>query len=233
MSFDAFDAATAAGERSNRWFGLLTVHAKFVVLIKGQGKHDYDPNIHDEKDRRTQIDISLNPIDDHNMPNLIERSIIAESKEWNSITWPSARDLGLANARELDGKFVLAEMVETGRKWTNREGDEVKGTTFKFIAFYDDIAACTDAFLAERGGSQQVEGEPDDYSDVPFDTNGNSSGQNDAEKETAKAFLPALVKASAGDLDKLAEMLGSTAVVKKYFTTTSPEVQELLQMEAA
>lgn len=208
---DPFDSATQAGESSGYLFGKLDVSAQFVVLQKGVGKLVYDEKQHSPDDRRTEVTILLNPIDAMNLSNFFQRNVIAESSAWSRVVWPSARGLGVTNARELNGAYVKAELAPTGRKWVGNDGNERVETTFKFLAVYEDEAACVAAFQAERGGGS-VDAEPVD----------------DADRKTAEQFLPALVKQANGDTDALAKMLATTPLVSKFFTIDSPEVVELL-----
>lgn len=213
---DPWDDATAAGERSGMFFGRMDVNAQFVVLLKGQGKVPFNPGIHSIDDRRTEIFLSLNPIDEMGMTRAIERNLIAQSKEWAGIVWASLRTLGLSNARELQGKYARVELVKTGRTW-EKNGETVEGTTFKFTALYTSKEECVAAWRADRGGPQQAD------EDIPFDAPANGAVE-DNERKTALAFLPAVVNMAGGDIGKLATILASTSPINKYFTVTSPEV---------
>jgi hypothetical protein len=219
---DPFDAATEAGERQPVYFGKLDVTASFVALIKGQGKVVWHEGLGIEQ-RRTEIAIRLNPIDAMNLTRMVERSIIAESREWARIVWASLRDLGVRNAREINGKWAKVELVESGRSWVNREGQTVKDTTFKFLALYNTQAECEAAWEAENGGS--VAHSP--ASNGAAASNGNSSAEN-VERDTALQFLPALVAQAGGDRAKLAQLLAGMPLISKHFTVDSPEVQQLL-----
>lgn len=217
MFIDPFDAATTAGEFAGVFYGKLEVTAQFVVLERGVGKSVFDDQKHDEKDRRTEISILLNPIDAMNMTMHIDRQIIAESAEWSRHVWPSARDLGVSNARELNGRYVRAEMVKTGRTWNDKKsGEKREGTTFKFTAFFESLEACEEAYFADLGVSP---------------TESDKAGSDDIaelEKQTAEQFLPALVKQADGDRGKLAELIANMPIISKHFTVDSPEVQALM-----
>lgn len=226
MSYvDPFDAATQAGERLDTLYGKVDVSATFVKLIKGVGKQPWSES--DGVDaRRTEVQITLNPLDCTGLTLLVERRLIAESRDWSGIVWPSLRDLGLKNVRELNGKFVKAETVKTGRTYTNKRGETSEETTFKFAAVFNTAAEATAAYYAERGGG---DGDP---MAIPMGTpatnvspNGNGNG---AERETALQFVGALVKQAGGDRGKLAGLIAQMPMISKYFTVDSPEVVELL-----
>ena len=217
MSMDPFDTATAAGEFAGVFYGKLEVTAQHVILKKGVGKVPFDENIHDLKDRCTAVSILLNPIDATGLTRLMTRDMIAESREFNNVVWPSCRDLGLKNLRELHYKFAKAEMANTGRKWTTSEGEEREATTFKFVAFYADEAECTVAYYADTGRK------PED--DAAVASNG---GGVSLERDTALQFLPALVKQAGGDRAKLAELIANMPMISTHFTIDSSEVQALL-----
>lgn len=216
MTFDPLDAATQAGERSSAYFGKVEVSAQFVALIKGMGKVAWQES-HGIDQRRTEISLHLNPIDEMGLSRAIDRQLIAESREWSGIVWASLRDLGLKHARELHGRFVRAELVKTGRTYTGRDGSTVENTTLKFTALYGSQAECAAAYRAEFGGAAPAPAA------VPT-----AAAANDAERMTALQFLPALVKAANGDRGQLAMSLASMPMIAKYFTVDSPEVSMLL-----
>src|SRR3546814_5025676 len=65
---------------------------------------------------------------------LLPYTTLFRSREWQGIVWASARDLGVQHARELNGKYAKIQLAKSGHKWTSKEGEEVEGTTFKFLA---------------------------------------------------------------------------------------------------
>jgi len=212
---DPFDVATEAGERQPTYFGKVDCTASFVALIKGQGKVLWT-EAHGPEQRRTEVAIRLDPIDAMNLTRAVERSVIAESREWTGTVWASLRDLGVRNAREINGKWAKVELVKSGREWINREGQKVEGTTFKFLALYNTKAECEAAWDAENGGG------------VAHSPSTNGNGAPDMGRETALQFLPALVMQAGKDKAKLALLLSEMPIISKYFTVDSPEVQALL-----
>lgn len=214
---DPFDAATEAGERQPTYFGKMDCTASFVALIKGQGKVAWNEAMGQEQ-RRTEVALRLDPIDAMNLTRAVERNVIAESREWTGIVWASLRDLGVRNAREINGKYAKVELVKSGRSWTNKDGATVEGTTLKFLALYNSKAECEAAWESENGGTV-AHSQPA--------TNGNGNGA-DPGRETALQFLPALVKGANGDRQVLAQTIASMPMISKYFTIDSAEVQMLL-----
>lgn len=221
---DPYDAATEAGERQPVYFGKLDVTASFVALIKGQGKVLWT-EAHGLEQRRTEIAIRLNPIDQMNQTRMVERSIIAESREWSAVVWASLRDLGIRNARDINGKWAKIELVKSGRSWQNKTtGETVEGTTLKFLALYNSKAECEAAWEAENGG--QAHSPASNGNGATAAASGN--GASDIERAAMLQFLPALVKAAQGNRTALAQSLANMPMVSKYFTVDSPEVQALL-----
>lgn len=216
---DPFDAATQAGNRPDAYFGRVEVAASFVKLEKGIGKSAWsDADGIDA--RRTEVHLIVNPIEASGLTFMLERKVIAESAEWSKTVWPSLRDLGLKNVRDLHGKWARVEMVKTGRTYTKRDGTTGEESTMQFAALFDSLAACEAAYWAERGGKPAGNG-----------SNGATPASN-AERETAKQFLGVLVKQANGDLNVLAGLIASMPLVNKYFSITSPEVVELVTVPA-
>jgi hypothetical protein len=225
LSNDPFASAVEAAERSSQFYGQVEVSAQYVVLKKGQKKMIWQADIDDPKDRSTEVSLVLNPIEESNMRNLVQRSLICESAEWTKIVWPSLRDgCGLTSLRDLDKKFVKIELVKNGRSW-EKNGEKVEGTTFKFLAIYSDQAACVAGYLGD-GGTVKTSTADNGAMDIDMS---NGAGSADVEKETAKQFLGALVKQAGGNKDNLKKMLDTMPMVNKYFNVDSPEVSQLMK----
>lgn len=222
---DPMAAAVQDAETAGIMFGRLEVSAQFVVLRKGERKAIWNEG--DNSDgRQTEVTFRLNPLDCSGLTRMIERQILSNSREWSAIVWGSIRDLGYKALPELNGKWAKVAMVKSGRKWNNKEGEEVEGTTFKFLEIYNSEADAIKGWEAQFGGTQA-------HTPTSTPTNGNGFVQNsEAEKNTAAQFLPALVKGAGGDLAKLATILASMQPVNRYFTVDSPEVQALLLQAA-
>lgn len=229
MSYiDPFDAATELGDRKPVYYGRMEVTASFLSMVKGQAPQVFNEQIHDADTRRTQVHMICNPIDAMNLTQLVERKLIADFGAWPKIVWPSLRDLGLKNARDLNGKWAKIEMVKTGRTYQSSRGETQEETTFKFLALYQTAQEATAAYLADGGKAPAAaQDEPAMAIDMGHGAGSNGNGAN-AERETAKAFLQALVKQSGGDKGKLAASIAQMPMIAKYFTADSPEVVQML-----
>lgn len=220
---DPMEAAVADAESASHYFGRMMVDAKFVILKKGQSKQDWIEGM-DTDGRTTEIGLKLNPLDVTGMTRMVERQVISNSGEWSRIVWPSLRDLGVKALREIEGQWAHVEMVASGRKYTNKEGQEVIATTMKFIKLFTLESDCVKAW-EELSGSDAAN---QAHSAGGNGSNGAVSQPNDAEKAAAMSFLPHIVAANKHDLTALANALASMSPLNKYFTVESPEVVALL-----
>lgn len=229
MSMDAFDSAVSAAENRGIYYGKVQVTADFVVFVKGSGKLSYIEGQHEPKDRRTEIQFVVIPIDEMGVSNLIQRSVIAESDEWAKIVWPSLRDgCGVKNPRLVDGSFAKVQMVPNGRTWTNKQGEQMTGTAMKFLVIYANETACKNAFVDDGNSARTTTtAASSPTTDAALSVDMTPNTQN-AERETAKAFLPALVKSSGGDPAVMATLIAQMPIIAKFFTADSIEVKELM-----
>jgi len=211
-------SAVADAESASHYFGKLDVSAQFVVLRKGQPKSAWYEG-QDTDGRTTEVSLRLNPLDITGMTRMVERQVLSNSGEWSRIVWSSLRDLGVKQLPEIDGQWAHIEMVPSGREWTNREGQLVKGTTFKFIRLFTLQSDCEKAWRDLIGGNE---------AHTPSANGNGAAAANDAERTAAAQFLPHIVAANKDDLAKLAATLASMSPLNKYFTVESPEVQALL-----
>lgn len=222
MNNDAWASAVEDAERGDFLWGQIQVDVNFVVLKKGQPKRSWAEG-EDPKERSTEISFTLNPIEEMGLTKLIQRSVLSDARgEWGRIVWPSLRDAcGLKELRPLDGKFVKIETVKNGRKWNDKNGVQQEGTTFKFHAIFDTQTTCVNDYLNAGGMNKST---PDDGGAMDVDMSPNVN----QEIETAKAFLPALVKQAAGNKVMLRAMFDGMPMISKFFTVDSPEVQALM-----
>jgi len=217
---DPFDDAMNAEYKplSRTFFGDIAVDIYYAVLVKGVGKVPFDPNQHDQDKRVTAITLTINPLPGSKAQYAVERELIAESKEWAQITKPSLRGLN-TDLRAINGKWAQVELVPTGQKYTNKNGETKERTAIKFLAVFnteDECQQASDAFWATRGNGN-------DPATTPA-ANGNGNGQSDAERLTAQKFLAPLWVASGKDMNKFAQALASNPLTSKYFDLNSPEV---------
>jgi len=217
---DAYDDAMDAEytPRSNTYFGEAGVDVWHCVLEKGRGKVEFDPAIHAQDRRCTAIKVSIDAFKRDQTTFLLEREMIAESKEWANFVKPSLRALN-TDLRALNGKWVQVQTVPTGQKYTNKSGEEKDRTTIKFIAVYPSEAECFAAMDAHFNSNTEPAFAP---------VNAPPSNGNGAERETAKKFLAPLWKTANGDIVRYEELLKKMSPVNKYFTIQSPEVLEVM-----
>ncbi len=212
---DPFAAADNPQVRPAEYYGKLEVDAWFCALMKGQGKVPFDASLHPIDQRRTAVDLHIIPLAGMNMNYPLTRGVIAESKEWAAVVWPSLRNLGVQSLRELKDseRWCKATVKPTGRTYQSN-GVTKEATTFEFLALYGTEAECEAAW---RGTT--------DWLDEPAPaTNGNGNEQR--EKETALAFAKILVK-QATSQGELAQRLAEFPLVSRFFTVDSPEIQEI------
>jgi len=227
-TYDPYAAAVEDAEKPNFVWGQVQVTARAIVLVKGQGKVPFDPQIHRDEDRVTSIELILNPMAETRLTKLITRESLSNSRSWAAITWASLRDnCGMRNLRELDGKFAKMELVKSGRKWTDKKsGEEREETAMKFHAIFADEATAHAAWIAENGDPVEATNSTSDA--MAIDMSPQSTPAEDPGRATALAFLPALVASAQKNRDALKTLIASMPPISKYFTIDSPEVAALL-----
>lgn len=236
-----YDVAMNPPEQKSGWFGQMTVNAWFCAWVPDPTNADkkmkinWDPNSKDSNGkplrRNTSIDLKLEPITEQ-PSTAFERSVMAEYGEWVKFILPSLKDIGVTSLEALHGAWVQIEFASTGETYIDKRSGEAKDSkTWKFVAIYPDEATCRAAYQEARGESAAA-------AQATAQTNGNGNGNR--ERETAEKFLkPYVQKAwqqSGGDLDKargeLATMIAGQVLLAKFFTVDSPEVMDLLAVEA-
>lgn len=160
MTTNALDRAANAQPRPRELvvFGQVDFDIWDAVLEKGYGKVPFDPAQHSEDRLVTAIQMSVVPLAGSPLRNNIDREMIAESNEWAKIVMPSIRAIG-GNLQTLKHAFVQVRLVPTGRRYTNKAGEEKEQTTFSFEALFADEAACraaADAFFTPPPRSERV-----------------------------------------------------------------------------
>jgi hypothetical protein len=208
---------------SDLW-GQVAINAWFCTLEKGYGRVPFDPALYPISQRRTAVDITIDPLPELGItnPNVCERRMLAESKEWRTITLQSLHDLGIQDVRSVSGKWVRIVPEPTGRTY-EKNGETKNETAFRFIAVYETEAECHAAYAG--GGAGQPA--------APTTSTPAATG-TDLERETAKPFLKVIVSSAiAGKKPEEYQAAVNLAIsgfpmVSKFFTFDSPEVQELL-----
>ena len=210
--------------RAAEYFGQINIDTWYCVLEKGTGKIQFDPKTHSADARRTAIDMVLNPLAELNISFEVSRSLVAESADWAKIVLPSIKQFGLS-PRELNGKWVKLQFKGTGRKYTNRDGEEKENTTFEFLKLYQSEAECRADYSGDSGA----------VGGVVNSVSANLIGSDDKEKTTALAFLKSFVEVACKnntELDKIratvSTNISGTPLLAKYFTVDSAEVTTLI-----
>lgn len=223
MSNDVWESAENAQLPPSTYFGQVHINPWFCVLEKGVGRVPYDPQAHRADQKRTALDIEIQPLPSSGLEFAIVRNLIAEDRDWAGITLPSIKALGIA-PKDLHQKWARADLVETGKTYTNRNGEEKKLTTLKFLEVYQTEAEC-EAAAAKLFGKAATD---TPATDTPTPAAAPASGGNGAEKETAKMFLPALWKQAGQDVTRFMELISNNPLTSKHFTLNSPEVMSLV-----
>ena len=223
MTTEAIDDAMSAEykPRPRIYFGTLEVDTWYCVLQKGVGKVLFDPNLHRQDDRRVAITLTIVPLPGSRFEEPTKRELIAESEEWAKIVKPSINALH-SDLRRLNGAYVQAELVPTGRRYKTKEGLDRDATTFRFQAVFPDHESAVEAANKHFGT-----GPHDDEDSIPAPAPRPMPDTN-AERATAQKFLPALWKASGGDPNRLAELIAKNPLTSKYFTLASDEVVAII-----
>jgi hypothetical protein len=217
---DPLEAAGAATLAPRTFYGQILVSSGFCVLQKGVGKSIFDPSVHKLADRRTEIKLDLQMLPEHNSNFPMSRELIAESTEWVKIVLASLKALNV-EPRTLNNRWCAMTTAGTGRMYEAKRGTHagelVEATTFKFLAFYPDEAACRAAYEAENGADVLGDLAPAAASAPVIDQ----------ARATAAKFLPALFKQAGGDPQVLEAKIKSMPLMAAHFTLESDEVVAL------
>ena len=145
----------------------------------------------------------------------LDRKMIAESREWAGIVWPSLKALGITSAKDAKGRWCKMIQASTGRKYRNNAGEEREASTFKFLAIYSDEAACRAAFYAETPAT------PDETADqvgpIPGFEDGTTAPVQDKERETATRFLEVIIKQHSGNKAAVWSQVQSIPMISKFY----------------
>lgn len=229
---DIFDRAVAAASNRGTMYGKMQIDGNAVKFVKGVGKVDWIEGQDEPKDRCDELTFTLSPIDEMGITNLVIRSVVAQFDEWSKLIWPSIQDCGVNSPRDVDRKFVKVQLVANGRTWTDKKSGELReGTTMKFLAIYRNETECKAAFANDGNAPKTATATTESAFDAASSVDMTPHSEN-PEREAAKAFLPALIKMSGGNIAALEAQIKSLPMVAKFFTVASPEVLDLLPKAA-
>lgn len=226
---DAWDDAEnpKVREYKQEYWGKVEASSWHCVLEKGLGRVPFDPQKHSEDQKRTAVDILLTPIQKMNLDFDINRSMLAESREWSQIVLPSIRSLGIS-PREINGKWAMVELVPiTGKDGKPETYLDVNGVvkerkTIKFLKIFNSEAECVNDYTSGNNGNSD-----NNTSDIKPESN--------TEKNTAYQFLKIFVQnvcRQQNDIEVIRQTLAlniaQQPLISKYFTVDSPETVELI-----
>jgi hypothetical protein len=215
---------------SNEYFGQVGLDVWFCVLEKGVGKVPFSEQEHSIDKRLTAITMGIIPVPASGLAFSVDRDYIAEFREWNAITLPSIKKLGVS-IRELDGKFAHVKLTETGETYTNSQGETKEKTAFEFLAIYDTLEACEAAYTAKRGSGAQ----PTASQTAPRATTAATAGNGNKDRDAALKFLEVAVKSTCKGMTDLeqareavAAQIAKMPLINKHFTVDSPETMNFM-----
>lgn len=215
---------------SNEYFGQVGLDVWFCVLEKGVGKVPFSEQEHSIDKRVTAITMGIIPVPASGLAFSVDRDYIAEFREWNAITLPSIKKLGVS-IRELDGKFAHVKLTETGETYTNSQGETKEKTAFEFLAIYDTLEACEAAYTAKRGSGAQ----PTASQTAPRATTAATAGNGNKDRDAALKFLEVAVKSTCKGMTDLeqareavAAQIAKMPLINKHFTVDSPETMNFM-----
>lgn len=221
---DPFDEASDPVLPVFELYGEISLDAWFCTLQKGAGKLPYNEHTDKAEDRRTNVDLIVHPIAALNLRNPQERKMLTTSNAWAKVTWPSLQKLGIVKANEANNRWCKCKMTGTGRKYTDKNGEQREETSFEFLALYNSQAECEAAYANRHDSAGETGGSAANAEPV------------DPEKAGALQFAAAVVKnakVQTGDdfgafRNLISSKLASMPLTAKYFTVDSPEIIHLM-----
>lgn len=190
------------------------------VLEKSVGKRPFDPTRDSTDSRRIAIKLVIQPFD---KDWTVDQETLNVDKTWRQYTLPSLQELGL-DVRTLKGQFVRVRRVPTGDFYVNRQGEMKDKTALVFAEVFPDEETCRQAakaFFKKKDDSEPKQaGAPQSSEPQP--------ATDSSEREFARQALSTLWQISAGDQSKFLSMIDSNEMIRRYFPTNSPEVENML-----
>jgi hypothetical protein len=220
--YDEYDDAMK--DEPRKFFGLCTTSARKVVLVKGQGKVEYDPAIHNGQRTSLAVNVTVTPCDP--TAKLIMRDVLNWTPEFTQAIRPSLEKLAdkikavkgltvkeINPLREINGLWVAGEFVprpgnKAGETWTTLKMTDV----FKCEA---DCMAAYEVYAKSNGGSDTAS-TPQDATEQP------AAPKVDPNKDALVAAFPVLWTAAGGDANKF------TTSIAGLFAPDAPEVVKFL-----
>lgn len=227
--YEAAMTATKPASLVKRKFGyVFHVEARFVALVRGQGRVTYDARIHDKRSTEIVIQVEHRKADGSPLP--LKQDALDWSKEW-AITRESLAALGITDVRNIHNRYVAYEWTGTGEYWTNRDGERKENQAMKFVQLFNNREECeaaerefysprtpavapdVEAYFAEREAKAAVPAPV-----VPV---------NDVQRQMAATFLPMLWQQAGKNADAFHALIAATPTLAPLFNASSPEVVAL------
>jgi len=210
--------------RVRTYYGKAFASARYVALIKGQGKVNFDPQVHSAEKRSTCIEFAVDTLDEQNVPFALSRSVLSWEDEWTKVTLPSLKALGVTGVSGLNERYVAMEFAPTGRTYTNRDGQEKQATGMKFLKLFANEDECRAAYLADASAQSE--------------SGGNGFNQpvaqqprlaTDPARDVALGFLKTLCQIHKNNPAGLEAAINSMPQIAAYFKIDSPETQAFVR----
>lgn len=220
-------------------FGQLDLEVRKVALIKGQGKVDWDDEVHPHmtysngSPMRPSFSIKMTITDVRNgQPRT--REVLQSNNEWQKIIWPSLIELGISTGKQLEalnGAYVQVQSVPSGDSYVDKQGNTKEGTTFKFLRIFKNEDECYQA-SGNKGSPVGSHNVPQSISEAdlgaPFDPT--PASEISAEASAALTMLPSLWKTAKQDLDKFKALVNKNPLFQAVgITADHPKVQDFLK----
>lgn len=146
------------------FFGqVVTLDQSNWKLVKGQGRVPFDQTYDEPRDKVRAIAIVIECEKRDGNKYMIDtgrQPLLEIDKAWHGVTLPSLQKLGVPLS-QLRTKFVQVERVETGEKYTDKNGESKPRTALKFVAAYDDWHAMHAARELLFGRNRPTSGPPE------------------------------------------------------------------------
>jgi hypothetical protein len=233
---DAFDDATNYTPPPPEYYGEIDIDAWAIAgFVKGSFQPVWDPTNPLHKVKQTIVKMIVIPLPEANMTFNVERDMVVQDRKsgWTNITWKSAQELGIVNARDLKGKFAKVKLTKTGESYRKKDdvtgertGDLVEKSTIEFLEIYENEEACRAAYLAARGDSTPATEQAPDTAPVV----------NDA-KKTALDFAKVVIKnakmnnAPDAVKDAVAAQFASMPMINAHYSVDDAEIIALIEAE--
>lgn len=225
---DLWNEANNPVEKSYDLFGKVVDLQIFKgAYRKGQrGAAYFDPALDQKANTFVKFYVQPLPEMDIKYPSMLDYESVVWA-DWGKITFPSIRELGIADGREIKEKWFRIARVQNGKTYPKSDGTTGNEYTMKFVGLYADEDACRAAYLAAGGAT-------------PNGANGHNTPapitNEDTERATAFQFLKVIVGNAARGKETFAEAQDAVGValaqyptVSKFYLANSGETRKLIE----